>query len=57
MTTATSSLIGSIHRFGVDGVLYEVINKQNATTALVRVLETGEELGYPIADIHRDPAE
>jgi hypothetical protein len=57
MTTAASSIIGSIHRFGPDGVLYEVIEKQSATTALIRVLETEEELSYPFADIHRDPTE
>ena len=54
---ATATLTGSIHRFGKSGVLYEVLKKLDDTSALIRVIETGEETTYPIADIVRDPTE
>jgi hypothetical protein len=53
----TSTLVGSIRRFGRDGVLYEVMRQMTPTSALIRVLETGEEVVYPIASIVQDPTE
>ena len=53
----TISYVGSIRRFGKFGVLYEVLRIINATTALIRVIETGEETTYPLADLLLDPVE
>jgi Family of unknown function (DUF5397) len=55
--TPTTPTTGSVHRFGKNGVLYEVLKKVDATSALIRVIETGEETTYPIADILKDPTE
>jgi hypothetical protein len=56
-STRSSSLVGSNHRFGKDGVLHEVISAAINDAAVIRVLETGEETTYPIADILDDPTE
>ena len=48
---------GSVHRFGRDGVLYEVLREVDDRSALIRVIETGEEMTYPITDIQADPTE
>lgn len=53
----TFSFAGSVHRFGPDGVLYEVLREVDDRSALIRVIETGEETKYPIADIAADPTE
>ena len=55
--TQEPTLIGTIHRFGADGILYEVRNQMNEHTALIRVLDTGEEVTYPIASVRADPVE
>jgi Family of unknown function (DUF5397) len=57
MTSTTPTITGSVHRFGKNGVLYEVLRQLNDTSARIRVIETGEETTYPIADILRDPTE
>ena len=51
------SIEGSVHRFGRDGVLYEVVREVDERRALIRVIETGEETTYPITDIRSDPTE
>ena len=56
------SLIGTWRRFGLSGPVYEIIaegNKQPAgdETLRIRVIETGEELDYKLADILDDPKE
>lgn len=56
-TAQAPSLVGSIRRFGPSGVVYEVVADIDGTTALIRILETGEETRYRIADILRDPTE
>ena len=48
-------LIGQVRRFGSFGVLYEVLEPINETHFLVRVLDTGEELAYPLTKIVIDP--
>jgi hypothetical protein len=55
MTNATRSIEGSLRRFGAAGVVYEVVRELSLQTALIRVLETGEETSYRIADILKDP--
>jgi hypothetical protein len=57
MTSKTPTITGSVHRFGKSGVLNEVLKTVNETSALIRVIETGEETTYPIADVLRDPTE
>lgn len=51
------AIIGRFHTFGDDGVAYEVLEfEEGEETALIRVLETGETLRYPVAHIQQDPA-
>lgn len=50
-------MAGTVHRFGHDGVLYEVLREIDEHSALIRVIETGEETTYPITDIRSDPTE
>lgn len=57
ISSKTLTIAGSVHRFGKSGVLYAVLQKLDETSALIRVIETGEETAYPIADILRDPTE
>ncbi len=56
------SLIGSWRRFGAVGPVYEIVGVTEPKAAdrprmRVRVLETGEELDYPLAEILDDPRE
>jgi Family of unknown function (DUF5397) len=51
------SLVGTVHRFGANGVLYEVVHPVNDSSVMIRVIETGEQTPYPIADILQDPTE
>ena len=48
-------LVGSVHRFGPHGVLYEVVKVLDDKRALIRVIDTGEETPYRLADILADP--
>jgi hypothetical protein len=62
MNIATSaqqdrSIIGTVHRFGRNGILYEVLREIDDRSAVIRVIETGEETIYPITDIRSDPTE
>jgi hypothetical protein len=56
-TPVSSALIGSVRRFGPDGVLYEVIRILDDQKALIRVIDTGEETPYALAKIAVDPAD
>ena len=49
--------IGSVHRFGPQGVLYEVIAILDNKNALVRVIDTGEEAPYALEKIFADPTD
>ena len=46
--------IGSFHKFGELGVVYEILDIKD-TTARIRVIESGEELDYPVDRISNDP--
>lgn len=47
---------GDVRRFGPDGVLYEILKVPvNGDKALIRVLDTDEELAYAISKILADP--
>jgi len=47
--------IGTVHRFGENGILYEVLRKVDDTSVMIRVIDTKEEALYPIADVRKDP--
>ncbi len=50
-----SDLVGSFHCFGEHGPAYEVIGIEAQDRVLIRVVETGETLAYPIEEVRRDP--
>ncbi len=50
-------LIGQIRRFGIYGILYEVIGIEDANTVQIRVIETGEETSYPVTKLLLDPSD
>jgi hypothetical protein len=57
-----SKLVGTWRRFGLYGPVYEIIGggKESAggdQLVRVRVVETGEELDYRLAEILDDPVE
>lgn len=56
-TVASESLIGSIRRFGKNGILYEILGDADKDTVRIRVIETGEETNYPKSHTARDPIE
>jgi hypothetical protein len=57
-----STLVGSIRRFGLEGPPYQVLGIATGSADArarmrVRVLESGEELDYPVEDLIADPFE
>jgi hypothetical protein len=55
-----SALVATLRRFGLSGPAYEVLGPaaadQNGLPQMrIRVLESGEELDYPVRDIMADP--
>jgi hypothetical protein len=54
-TEAPPVLAGAIRRFGPHGILYEVLELTDRERARIRVIETGEEITYPISSISADP--
>ena len=46
---------GAVHRFGKNGVLYQVLREVDDRSVMIRVLDTNEETLYPIADVRKDP--
>jgi len=51
----TRSIVGTVHRFGKNGVLYEVLREVDDTSVMIRVLDTNEETRYSITDVQKDP--
>jgi hypothetical protein len=51
------SVIGSYRRFGQAGIVYQVLDMLDSSSAKIRVLETDEETSYPLAQILADPEE
>ena len=49
------SVVGLYRKIGRFGPAYEVLRLLNAKDALIVLLETGEEVEYPIEDILTDP--
>jgi hypothetical protein len=54
---SAKQFIGSVRRFGPNGVLYQVLDILDPQTARIRVLDTGEETPYPLAHIAADPVD
>lgn len=55
-------IIGTWRRFGTVGPVYEILCKEadlpdGDSLMRIRVVETGEEIGYKLTDILDDPAE
>jgi hypothetical protein len=48
-------LIGTYRTFGADGPAYQVLSKRDGQTVRVRVLESGEEVDYPVPQALADP--
>ena len=62
MQVEPQTLIGTWRRFGVYGPVYEILAEGEALPKgqkfmRVRVIESGEELDYTLADILDDPKE
>jgi hypothetical protein len=57
----TQDLVGTWRRFGRAGPVYEVIGfgkpKDGIQTMRIRVIESGEETDYKLADLLADPLE
>ena len=53
----TTSMLGSVRRFGKNGILYEILGDVDKDTVRIRVIETGEETNYPKSHALRDPIE
>jgi len=56
------TLVGTWRRFGIFGPVYEIISQGEKLpagdeTLRIRVVETGEELDYKLADVLDDPRE
>ncbi len=56
-TSVGGGLVGSVRRFGQNGVLYEVLREVDKDSVLIHVLDTKEETAYPIRDALQDPNE
>lgn len=54
---SSQSLVGTVHRFGEKGVLYEVVRPVDESDVIIRVLDTGEETAYPVTNVKQDPSE
>ena len=50
-----NDLVGTFRTFGPEGPAYQVVEKRDEDSVSVRVLETGEELDYPIRQAMADP--
>jgi hypothetical protein len=48
-------LVGAFRRFGEHGIAYEVIGLDDEEHVRIRVVESGETLVYPTANVRTDP--
>ena len=53
--SVAADLVGCVRRFGANGVPYMVLGIVDSREVQIRVLTTGEETSYPIADVLVDP--
>ena len=52
---SAAKLVGQFRRIAGVGPAYEVLQIVNGTHARIQVVESGEEVDYPISDILLDP--
>ena len=52
---ATDQLVGSFRTFGAYGPVYQVIGPVTGQKVPVVVVQSGEELAYPMAQALQDP--
>jgi hypothetical protein len=50
-----SALVGSFRSFGASGPVYQVLHRMSADTVHIVVVESGEELDYPVTHAEADP--
>lgn len=48
LPSTADDLIKTYRTFGAEGPAYQVVSKRDGNTVRVRVLESGEELDYPV---------
>ncbi len=50
-------LVGTWRRFGRTGPVYEILSQSGDRMMRIRVVESGEELDYPLDEVLDDPRE
>jgi len=53
--SAAADLVGSFRTFGEYGPTYQILNTVNGQEFHVVVVQTGEELDYPVSQALQDP--
>jgi hypothetical protein len=48
-------LVGQIRRLGDHGPAYEIVSVDDAGNAVIEVIESGEQVKFPIAEVIEDP--
>ncbi len=48
-------LIGQIRRLGSAGPAYEIMSVDDAGNVVIEVIESGEQVKFPIAEVLEDP--
>jgi len=55
LARTADDLVGTYRKFGAEGPAYQVLRKLDERTVRVRVVETAEELDYPVQESLDDP--
>ncbi len=55
MPATSASFVGQVRRFGDHGPAYEVVGVASPTAVDIAVIESGEQLSYPVSDLLADP--
>lgn len=48
-------LVGQIRRLGEYGPAYEIMSVDDAGNVVIQVIESGEQVKFPIAEVREDP--
>ena len=54
-SSVVNELVGTYRTFGAEGPLYEVQREVDENTLHILVVQSGEELDYPVKDAMADP--
>jgi hypothetical protein len=54
-STSELSLVGSYHRFGEIGPVYEVLGQEDEGFVTIRLVESGDTARYPAEEVRNDP--